>query len=879
MKLLNFLCSALLGLLLAGGARSEGVLVVDAPPTTQSPTKVTLKVADDGLARLRLKWSGANDGKERVDFSLSPFKASGQPDAAVGLESGAAAPGAARTRLQQMEVSAQGTELLLSGASLTADVSYVGELAATVGQRQTLLWEITLLRPGAVSAFRCPAGAQIVGADGSTAIAFPRSALLDATTVDLRLSPFISPDKELGQVGFAGAEPGRGLQSALANVALQGPQLVPALRTVGLTEGSTYSGRLSFIIAARTVAECPLELTMPKLAKGELMTDITSLTRTVTLPLPPPFDGISGSLGEASLSLRLFEKSRLRRIDGITAVIDGTTASPNGSFEPSRHLAFRINDTETPDFLQFAPSAAQAQARAARTLEAGEQMNVEMRFKQLGAGAYTFALRFVGANGATPSPKVDITLNVRHHWGWAVAAVMLALLVSFVVSKGIVNWRERLRIRRRVWQLKQERFDRHIDIPAVAFLHVVLEQTTQLVDRSWFLAPPPSVNDFLARAERVASVMRRYSAIDAALDAAVCANSVKDHYREEVVRAMGRIGPQPLDQATTDKVVEDMGVIAAHLADNPGVWYWTHLTIEAKGLAKLARNIEPLLRGGEVVSGLLSTLETPPTNGDPGLCRAFDDAYWMIKVLVSRYRVPGANEDLISAYRAGNRSVAQTFVAADAWAWQRLHDAVTAGQVVLEPLRQAERHECLSPITFVLRFEDRALAESYLVCNVLKYRWRFTMPATRPARRWWQFPSAVPQARDFNPTMLLSGPRVTQDAPFAGPLTVGVTIQWPAGSNGAGEQLTEITMAEPLKIDANSELSLLGSLDGSERALMLFVTVITLVTALPTLYFAKASFGSFGDYIAILAWAIGVDQGKNLLQMLRSFPADAPTSP
>lgn len=61
---------------------------------------------------------------------------------------------------------------------------------------------------------------------------------------------------------------------------------------------------------------------------------------------------------------------------------------------------------------------------------------------------------------------------------------------------------------------------------------------------------------------------------------------------------------------------------------------------------------------------------------------------------------------------------------------------------------------------------------------------------------------------------------------------------------------------------------------GIAEALIRIVTAIALMVGLPTLYFAKATFGSFGDYIAILTWAIGVDQGKNLIQLMKTYPAD-----
>jgi len=53
-----------------------------------------------------------------------------------------------------------------------------------------------------------------------------------------------------------------------------------------------------------------------------------------------------------------------------------------------------------------------------------------------------------------------------------------------------------------------------------------------------------------------------------------------------------------------------------------------------------------------------------------------------------------------------------------------------------------------------------------------------------------------------------------------------------------------------------------------KRFVFAFVVVLTTITAMPSLYFGKLDFGSWSDYIAILIWAIGVDQSKNLMQLV-----------
>lgn len=869
------ICSGLLALLLLlpCGASSSAELVVAEPQSSTAPTRVSLTVNEDGLARLPLKWSGAVKGKDKVDFSVSTFKGGGELSALVGLGIGPSADGPLKPRLRQVAVDASGVEILLDASDLVADVNYIGQLTALVGQSPKLNVEVSMVRPAAMMPFRCPVSPQIVHEDGSIAVDFRRLNLLEAKAVDLKLvSPFLSPDNQLGTVGFTTPASGQALQRESANITLTGLQLVAPLRTVGLTEVTTYTGRIGFFIAGRQVMECALALMLPKLGKGELAVDSTSLTRNVMLPM-----WFCLTTHPARLSLRLFDRTRTHRIDNITAVLDGPVVSPNGTFDPAIHASFWVNGSKVPNFLQLTAPMQGEKAPVLRTIAAGEQLKIEMRLDRLAAGNHTFGLRFVGGNGVAQSPKVDVAVSVRHHWVWAVLAVIASLLLSFFLTRGIVNWRDRLRLRHRVTQLSKERFDIHNDIPCVAFLHVVLEQTTLLLERTRFLSIPSSVNDFLARAERVVTVMRHYNVVQEAVDRADCSTSVKDHYREAIAAAMSRIGPQPLDQTTADKVVQELDLVALHLAEDPYAWYRTHLSIEAKALLMTAEEVKMQLGTGnnqKTVDELLTTLKGQmPDETKREKVKEFDDAYWMVKLLVSRRSLQGANDAVIKAYSDANKDVTETFRAVDEWCWNRLDSEIQKGRVKVEPLRLIETQECLTPITFVLRFDDSWFDDSYFARNVLRYTWTFDLPPpaqlSRWRRLWW---STNAQTRPNLP-LTLSGARVTQYASAPGDMKVSVKITLP----GSGKVLPPI-ISTPILLKKNSELSTLSSLSVTESLSMTVVFFLTLATSLSTLYFAKSTFGSFSDYVAILVWAIGIDQGKNLIQMLKALPLDAPAT-
>jgi hypothetical protein len=120
----------------------------------------------------------------------------------------------------------------------------------------------------------------------------------------------------------------------------------------------------------------------------------------------------------------------------------------------------------------------------------------------------------------------------------------------------------------------------------------------------------------------------------------------------------------------------------------------------------------------------------------------------------------------------------------------------------------------------------------------------------------------------------VNGVRATYYARAAGSLNVSARIVRPRVGAGPDAKSDPITLTIP--IQKNSELSVATNLAG-EVVLMAITFAVALVTSLPAVYFSKPTFGTYGDYTAILAWAIGVDQGKDLIQMLSAFKAPPST--
>jgi hypothetical protein len=78
--------------------------------------------------------------------------------------------------------------------------------------------------------------------------------------------------------------------------------------------------------------------------------------------------------------------------------------------------------------------------------------------------------------------------------------------------------------------------------------------------------------------------------------------------------------------------------------------------------------------------------------------------------------------------------------------------------VQIQEAQPGQGAEALHPLRFLLRFDNRALVDSYFVNNVLVYEWEFEFTPDKPVRRMSRIDSPV----------RVNQPRVTMYVPAAG---------------------------------------------------------------------------------------------------------------
>lgn len=850
---------ALLVVFPLAAARAAPGLVVDEPSPRDPAGRYALQVQEDGTAALHLMWSESDGKPHSVDLSLSALAAAGRPSVIVGFDAGAAAPPV--PYLKGVAVPAGGAVMRLIASGLEPGVAYSGMLTAIV-DRQPMTWELGLVRPGTVPLFRCPEPAQTVRGDDAILVALARTTPPRPLTVRLRVSPFVSPDGERGDIGLPPGPSETRLRDELTGVQVPGDQLAVALTSRGLAEGVAYDGKLSVASGGGDALDCPLHIAMPRLPHADLVVDRQSFTVQVSTAW--------FHAAEASVSLRLYEKTRTRPVYGLSAALDGSVDSPGGGFDLDRNMAFVLNGHPMPHFSQLPPEALHDPARA---IAPGGQVEIEIQLHDLEVGKYALGLRFGAANAAAPTPRIELTVNVRHAWGYAMLAIIAALLVSFLLTKSIMGWRRRINLNRRVAQLRDQSFVEHADLAIAVFLRVVLDQTQALLARNPMLPPPDSAIDYITRAERVAAILTCYSNVMERLHAVRCPERIKRYYREAITDAIHRVGPARLDQATTDAIIEQLTAIDRGLAE-PFPSYWANITSRGRVMAQQLHDVRQAMHTPAPIDATIAALGHPEllTDARPEDARvaAYDRLYWFARLVYSRREDQAHVEQLVGHCRPcqdhndfPDVDLDGLFRDADRRAWDRLK-ADGPGRVRIQQVQPGQALEALYPLRFVLQFDDRALEGSYFVNNVLVYQWEFQFTPDRPGAAPVDSPVRVNQ------------PRVTMYVPAAGKLSVKARIFWPAG--GASEPPVELA-AQEFAIGANEDLMLLNRLEASSVVYFGLMAAVAVATGLPTLYFDNPTFGSYADYVKILIWGIGIDQGKNLIQLVRSEPLDAAPAP
>jgi hypothetical protein len=547
-------------------------------------------------------------------------------------------------------------------------------------------------------------------------------------------------------------------------------------------------------------------------------------------------------------SVHLSDKNRQWPLEGVT--LRQEASAKTSEFDLDRNLKLALDGKDI--------ARAGDLDGVTRVVPRGHPATMSLTPRDLSPGEYNATLRFQAVNSADDDgQKLLLTVLVRHCMFWAVIVLVLALLVSFVVTKVLVMLRQRLAFLVRVRDLRAAWLSKMDPVLPVVWVRAMLRQSEDLSRRYW-LTGQSLIDTRLNHVSGVLGVLDKVQQLRRGFDQPA---SLHSFVKVRAVTALNRIVSRMNAGAMSD---QEATLFTTEL-DGLSAWilkteecYWEDVVKAAKELAGDVKPQEVPSAGQAEVAALKTKVEgaiAAKPNDLAGMI-AVESDYARLKILWERRQAPEFTE-LIALQQLG-RPLDEFFVVADAAAWRRLQ-ADAAREIVLPQDTGAEPLESHTPLTFALRTPtDRAVGETYLFLHGLTYKWMFEL--THRKRHWrklWRKPRPPVKF-----SAISTEPQAVVFAPDGGRLTVSVSATYNGGTmTTAMANYVPIVESRDYTVDKGFERVELWSFG--------IAGALALASGLSLLYAKNATFGTMADYFGLMLWGVGVDQGKNLAQSLQ----------
>jgi hypothetical protein len=707
----------------------------------------------------------------------------------------------------------------------------------------------------------------------------------------LHISSFQSSDKRTALVGFPDPS-GRGPIQPQRDEVLAAQQRLLAVRlsAPSLMEGVDYQGTLSLIVEGTAPQSWKVTLHKRK-AEVRLALDAQDVQIVDTLPVFPTERTVN-----ARLRLTVREKEGRQAIDGFFARREGTATSPRGTLDLGRHVRFFLDGGSSPTDLTRWPLRSGEPPRV--IARGGGQVPVDVEIFGLGAGEHKFALQF-DAPAAVPGPeqKLAVTMKLKHHVLWAVAVLVIAAIVSYIFTKGLVNSRAKTQIEGKIDALQRDRLPNLRPFGPVIWLRAVLRQSADLMARMPFLLPAPqNISERLERATRLQGVLDEYWRLGAQVTRAGLSRMREYRTRRLLDQIVRDIDPEKLDddavraaRTALDKIRETLG--------KPSDDYRATVTARAR---QLLRTIPPPGRWSDAVTtpatlkealdgsaltklnALYKTLDGPEgkklADAPDGKSLTDDEieqldrSVVVLEILWERRERAENLKALLQHLPEGGGPSEQDmlilFTLADRQDWTMVKQALDGGKATIVPSdteAPLQPIEAYQPTTFSIKFDDARLDTMFVVTSLIQCDWLFRLPPRGAAGEESAAESGDAKRRGPRWKESSVGRSIVQFPPHQGSLEISVDVRYDGGEarvpHGANAR-------ETLTIDPAKEFSRFASYTRTEFAGVAIAMVIAMASGLSLYYVSNDTFGTLKEYVALFLWGVGVDQGKNLIQAL-----------
>jgi hypothetical protein len=680
---------------------------------------------------------------------------------------------------------------------------------------------------------------------------------------ELKLSQFRS-DKG-GYVGVAltlPSQPDRKPQSRQTNVVVKGSSLDLLLSVPHLPTPDEYRGNLFLMSAGQKPLIWALTLTRAKVqTPAEMVLDRQSVSLSFTQPIPL----LERTGPHFTVTLR--EKKGEWPLEDITVSLERVAEAPGIGFDLSDML-FTLNgkavDFANPD----------TSTLSVRTIPEGGQATIGISFSDLKPGTYNATLRFRATNSVeTDAQKLTLTLKIRHPWAWASLLLLVAVLFSFVGTKGLTMLRQRSSLERRIGELTQAKLQAQGSILPAIWVSAMLRQADELSRSLWISAPDvieSRINDagkLLNLLEQVDQLMVRLQGMGPSL--------VQRRMVAAVNRAFSPLGAGPPDENTRAAVEKQIKELNEWL--EPGKKNERYgvdlkaaidLILEQVSLGAFKHRSDETQKE---VERLISRIKVKTLPEELEEKIETERQYARLKILWERRnwenidQLAGISRDL---------TLEKLFEKVDNDVWERLEKAKEESKLHIScPNPNApDPLEAYDPLDFTLKTEDPQIEGTYLFKRGLRFEWKFELGrkgwklALRKILKLVSVEPRIVQSKELKPVSV--EPRIVQYAPW--PCTLKPSVRIFYESDGKTDSI-EVKEKEALTIETSKVFHWWKEFEMAEMLGTVLSIGLAVITGLATYYFGSETFGSLKDYLTMFIWGAGVDQTKNALQVLQTY--------
>jgi hypothetical protein len=635
------------------------------------------------------------------------------------------------------------------------------------------------------------------------------------------------------------------------------------LTVEALPTQAKYTGRLILSSPNTATFVRAISLVQPAIQQGVLVLDRAVVAKTVTRSTWPR---TAASGAQAEFSVTLHDKTGAVPLNGLSVRLEQVSTSPEEGFDLHGNVAFIMEGAKpaagtganppthaTDDTTTDLASPPTTDDAARRSIPAGTQSEVRVALTHLEAGDYSAVLHFTASNATSDDARLQLNVHVRDSVWWALVWLILALIISFVGTKVLTSKSRRAALLQQIRAMQPAWFASLPPSPPVIWTQAVLHQAQRLSKKFWLTSPDlidarvAGVKNVLAVLDRARQLRERLAL---AFDQLVLQRAIMT-----VERVMSLIGAGTLDDATMKSIDENL----ASLED------WLDI---AKFPSLFWENIAPLIQSLQVQIGdapapdaardLVGTLKAdiaaalanpPQTSG------AVERVYQQY----AKLRIIWDQKDDAGPLVNAASDIDEFFKLADDRTWQRVKGA----PLKLRPpvATDPDGFEAYDTLQFSVDASDPFIDRSFLFRHKIEYHWTFTLTPTKtPAEKWgWRRAPAT-----VSLTPISQGPSVVQYFPRPGQVQASVKLVYQSDSKELGP------VPGPL-INASSDFASYKIVAGTEVVSWVIAGLVAIATGLSMFYYKGTSWGSHQDYLTLLLWGIGVDQGKNFLQAMQAF--------